>query len=336
VTPVAEHAVDPQVLPLGADELAVAVRDAIGTEPDRWSVRRFEYTTSFPLFDLHVVSGDDEVRLVLKDLRWSSLAPQARRAKREEGHDPDREVATYRHLLGDPAGPPDFHGGTARPGAAWLLLEHVVHGRELYQWGELEAWTAAATWLGRFHGTWAEPGRLGDAARRVPLLCHDRAHLARLGRRVLDHRADSIDPADPGVGMVELVEVWQRAAPVLAAAPRTIVHGECYASDVLVTDDGRVAVVDWETTAVGAGWEDLAALVTGWGDDERAAMLDAYLRALPTRLHPPDPELLLDAARLQLAVQWLGADPGWTPPHEHRRDWATEAAAVVTRRADRW
>lgn len=316
-------------LPANGRELRAAVAAATGCDDPALSVGRSSYTTSFPLYEVRAETPTGTWRFVLKDLRWSSLAPAARRAERREGHDPRRELATYRHLLHALDGPPRLHAGVAEPrsGRGWLLLEHVTGGRELYQWGELDAWIRAASWLAGFHRHWADPGRRATAARRVPLLRHDLGHLRRLGARAAARHPDLPDAVR---------DAWERAASHLAATPRTIIHGECYASDVLVDERGRVAVVDWETTATGSGWEDLAALSTGWDDASRSAMLDAYLSGLPAALRPPDPQATLDAARLAVCLQWLGADPGWIPPSEHRRDWMAEALAVCGARGGRW
>jgi aminoglycoside phosphotransferase (APT) family kinase protein len=127
-----------------------------------------------------------------------------------------------------------------------------------------------------------------------------------------------------------VLSAWDRAADHLASLPRTLVHGEPYASNVLVDDDGRVAVVDWETTAIGTGWTDLAALAMGWPDAARSELLQAYLGVLGHDLLPADPVATLEAARLQLCLQWLGTDESWRAPVEHHRDWHADAVAIIT------
>jgi aminoglycoside phosphotransferase (APT) family kinase protein len=120
--------------------------------------------------------------------------------------------------------------------------------------------------------------------------------------------------------------------------PRTAIHGEFYASNVLVAadsepsrlgrkSDARVAPVDWELAASGPGLTDLAALVSGWPDDDRRALAAAYAA------EPGVPEFTerdLDFARLQVAIQWLGwAPPEWEPPAGQRHDWLGEALALA-------
>ena len=50
-----------------------------------------------------------------------------------------------------------------------------------------------------------------------------------------------------------------------------------------------------------------------------------------TRIRTGAEEFLdaLELFRLHLAVQWLGWDPGWSPPDEHRHDWLAEALSAA-------
>jgi thiamine kinase-like enzyme len=115
--------------------------------------------------------------------------------------------------------------------------------------------------------------------------------------------------------------------------PSTIIHGELYASNVVIQQAGggvRVRPVDWEMAGTGPGVLDLAALTAGsWTDDERARIEEAYCEALPVELRPGADDL--EYARLLLAAQWLGWSDGWLPPQEHRQDWAAVAVSLIER-----
>jgi thiamine kinase-like enzyme len=116
----------------------------------------------------------------------------------------------------------------------------------------------------------------------------------------------------------------------LASLPRTLVHGELYASNVLLAGD-RVCVVDWELAGVGPGVLDLAALTAGLADDDASVLAETYRLA---REEPPDAKELafeLDCARLHLAIQWLGWSADWTPPPEHTLDWRAELPRLTER-----
>src|SRR5262249_48956553 len=106
------------------------------------------------------------------------------------------------------------------------------------------------------------------------------------------------------------------------ALPKTLIHGEFYAANVLIHEaDGhlRICPVDWETTAAGPGLMDLAALTCGmWSDEQKRALALAYRGRLePDQGWPPATEpfvAALDLCRLHLAVQWLGWSPDWSAP----------------------
>jgi aminoglycoside phosphotransferase len=260
------------------------------------------YRTSFPLEELRVELADGtRLQLVRKELRRSALGAVAHRVKPEFLHDPGREIEAYRLLAGRRLGTPAYYGA----GRGWILLEKVP-GIELAQIGELEAWRRAARWLARLHATFA-----GTPPFSRLLLDHDAAYY-----RLWPQRAAARAP--------EVAWIASRYEPVverLVALPKTLIHGEFYASNVLVAGE-RVAPVDWEMAAVGAGLVDLAALVTGWTGEERAAILAAY---------PGVDDLAMAACRLHLALQWLGWSTDWTPPPAQAYDWLGEVRETAER-----
>jgi aminoglycoside phosphotransferase (APT) family kinase protein len=276
------------------------------------------YRTSFPIEELRVeLGGRGPATLACKRLGWEELEPAAQLAKPRFLHDPARELQAYRVLLPQaPAGPPEFFGAVEEGGRRWLFLEWV-EGRELFQVGESELWEEAARWLARFHVSLAP--RLDRCRREARLLEHD----GGLYRRWMERAGELA--ADPKA--VEwLAGRHEQVVEALLALPRTVIHGEFYASNVLVSDT-RVAPVDWELAAAGPGLTDLAALVSGWPDAGRQALVAAYASEPGV---PPFSERDLAFARLQAAIQWLGwAPPEWEPPEEQRHDWLAEAVALA-------
>lgn len=255
--------------------------------------RPYEYATSSPLTEVTVAYPDRVSRMLLKDTGPSQGRPG-------HGYDPGREIAVYTTLLAPSGVGPALHAS----GADWLLLE-LVDGVELWQVGDIERWEAVASWLGRHHERFAECAVERDAA--VP---------APLDSRVFGqwiHRAEAHTDGRLDVGACRL------ALERLDRLPRTLVHGEFYPSNVLVAGD-RVVPVDWETAAMGPGVIDLAALVTGWDAGVTRRLVAAY-----GAVEPAD----LLAARLALALRWLGWSAEWTAPAEHRQDWLREAVAAA-------
>jgi aminoglycoside phosphotransferase (APT) family kinase protein len=288
------------------------------------------YQTSFGLEEVEVILDDSErLGLLLKDLAWSALDAAGRMAKPDFLYDPLREIEVYRRLLaGADLGAPRYYGSVVDPerDRFWLFVEKV-EGRELYQVGELEQWALAARWLAVMHARFAD-----DVERHVAearLVRHDAAYYRSWIGRAREYAAPKRRPA-----LDRLATRYEGVVERLASLPPTVIHGEFYASNVLVADGGRVAPVDWEVAGAGPGLVDLAALATGWGSGERAALARAYGEAASASGAPgvegQGRGEALELCRLHLAVQRLGwAPPGWSPPKEHRRDWLAEALQIA-------
>ena len=191
----------------------------------------------------------------------------------------------------------------------YVLFLEKVDGAALWQLEEIDPWERAARWAARLHGK-ASPEP------QAPLLRYDGAYF-----RPWLERARSFHPA----GTVAALASAQRALARLAGLPAVFVHGEFYASNILVSP-GWVCPVDWEMAGIGPGVLDLAALATAWEGADCARIVGAYA---DERGAPVDEEDL-DAARLVLAVQWLGLAEGWEPPREHATDWLAEARRGTT------
>jgi hypothetical protein len=312
------------------DALAEALAGSGMPEPLLVCRRPSPYRTSFPLEELEVeLAGGERRRLAFKRLDWGELDERARLAKPRFLHEPSRELRVYAELLAGIGGPPRCFGATVEPGAGrhWLFVEWV-EGRELYQVGERGLWEEAAAWLARFHAEMAPEldRRRGEA----PLLEHDAAFYRRWMERARELRGEGEGGTERRRALAWLGERHEAVVEALAALPRTVVHGEFYASNVLVAEEGgsvRVAPVDWELAAIGPGLGDLAALVAGeWSEGDRAAIVSAYRAGVDRDF--TDRELGL--ARLQAAIQWLGwAPPEWVPPEGQRNDWLAEAVALA-------
>jgi Phosphotransferase enzyme family len=293
------------------------------------------YRTSFRLEEIDAtLDGGERLELTLKDLAWHTLDAAGRSAKPDFLYDPLREITVYRRLLA-PAdlGAPRYYGSVVDRDRDryWLLMERV-HGRELYQVGELERWDRAARWLAGMHSRFA--GEVEQLAEHARLVRHDRGYYRRWVDRAREFADGSGSRSRERPGIDWLAARYDAVVDRLLALPTTVIHGEFYASNVLVDDGGRVAPVDWEVAAAGSGLVDLAALTTGWEMPGRGAIERAYedevrVSGAP-RVLPANPGEALDLCRLHLAVQWAGwAPPGWSPPAEHRRDWLGEAIRLA-------
>jgi len=303
----------------GAAELSLVAR-ALDRAADVVSVagRPSSYATSHPLTELEVAfRGGDRLELVVKELGARALTQDALRAKACFLYDPQRELEVYRDVLaGAELGTATLHVLVEDEGRRLLAIERV-RGRPLTEVGELATWCAVAAWLAVAHR------RL--AAARTPRLVQWTAEL--VGRWW--ERATLVEP-DPVVASV--AERSSDLAARLLLAPIGLLHGELFASNVIVGDGGRVCPVDWELAGVGPQLFDLAALVAGrWPDADRRAIALAYRSEMDD---PPAEDAFLeqlDLCRLQVAGQLLAANASWTPPTEHAHDWLSDVHALAPR-----
>jgi len=298
------------------------------------------YRTSFSLEELDAVLDDGAtLQLMIKDLSQAGLTNGVRNVKPSFLYDPLREIEAYRAILAPAAlGTPIYYGAAVdhERERYWLFLENVP-GVVLWQVGELAAWEAAARWLATMHARFADDTEWRSQSEH---LLHYDADFYRLWlARAQSFARQEARPAAFRRGVEWLATRYGQVVERLVALPVTFIHGEFYASNVLLQENPgarRVCPIDWESAAVGPGLIDLAALTGGaWEDEERRALALAYHGTL-ARLggSPPAPDdflAALDCCRLHLALQWLGWAQEWSPPEEHKQDWLAEALRLAER-----
>jgi hypothetical protein len=290
------------------DQLDAELRDALERILARRATslrsRTCAYDTSHAMRELDVALDDGrQLAVMFKDCGPAAWTETARRVKPAFLYDPRREIEVYRDFLA-PAGlaAPAFYGALVDEPANryWLFTEHVGAGRPLWQFHKTE-WLAVARAVAAVHAAFDRR----TAELPTSLLRYDRNFYQAWLDRACAFRPE-LEPLRAAYG---------RVIDRLLALPPTFIHGECYASNVLLAGD-RVCLIDWETAAIGPGVIDLAALIAGdWTDAERATVIAAY------GANPED----VDYARLHLAVQWLGWSNDWKPPNKNRQDWLGEA-----------
>lgn len=223
----------------------------------------------------------------------------------------EREVSVYRDLLADAGlGTARYHGSMLDDalGRHWLLLE-FVDGTPVGYCDIAEAWAPAAAALGRLHGYFA-PNAAALAGREF-LVQHTREFFwskTELAARCVE----TIAPERSG----ELAEIVGRYAPVvdvMTEQPRTLIHGGCRSTNILVSvvsDPARVCIVDWEEAAYGAPLYDLAYLLDGIEPPLLDPLLDAYrAEALGSGLALPaqrEMKHVIDCFRLHMLMLMLG------------------------------
>jgi hypothetical protein len=301
--------------------------------------RSCPYTSSFKIDELDVQFNDgSRLPLLLKDLSRDGMLEVARNVRPEFLYEPRREIDAYRWILPHaPSGTAAPYGAVVEPlaGRYWLFLEHV-DGLQLSQVGSFAAWEQSAAWIGRFHRSFSA-AQTQDLAQRSKLLVYDE----RFYWQWLDRAQQFAGCRSRRQQIDRIARRYVAVVKRLTSLPRTVIHGELYACNVLVTKQRRavrICPVDWEMAAFGPSLIDLASLTAGWAESKQRALARAYLSAtgygngahrktIPSKEFNVD----LDCCRLHLAMRMLGWSDRWTPPSQHARNWLGEATRIAGR-----
>ena len=324
------------------DAISEILACRFGTSIKINAIRRYasEYSSSFALEDIEVdLEAGPTLRLIFKNVGWQGLHEVARRLKPAFLFDPLREIVVYQELLkSSDLGTARSYGAVtdASRGRAWLFLENVP-GLTLNQVGSFSIWCGVARWLAMFHCRFAD--RSETLNQVTSLIRFDEEYY----RRWLDRARAFRSPGIREVDWIRLARCYDRAVDRLLARRTTLLHGEFYASNILVheTSEGcRVCPIDWEMASMGPGLIDLAALTSGhWTETERIDMIATYrIAMIEGGATLPNLDTLLadyDDCRLHIAIRWLGWSREWSPPPEHAHNWLADAFLMVEKIGDR-
>jgi hypothetical protein len=263
-----------------------------------------------------VLEAGKPLSVFLKDLNPAHQMEKAR-ALRERDLEPSvREVRMYESVLSpERFGTLHLYATRWEPerGIAWVFLEDG--GRALLRnCTDVGRWTAAARWAARFHAATRD---LSDAQTSF-LPHHDDTHYQRCLARV-EQMLPGLAP--PEREMVRRgLDSYARRIDWLSALPRTVIHGQFFGQNILLRRRGathHIAVIDWETAALGPGTFDLASLTAGkWTQAERQAMWAAYFEEYQAATGPR-----MDWAVFcrELATVALHQSLEWLTWWQHRR-----------------
>jgi len=303
-----------------------------------------EYCSSYIIEELDVTCDDGmTLRLIFKDLSKAAMLTGAGQVKPAFLFNPLRPIDTYRKILSQhQLGNPVCFGAFVDPQREryWLFLERVPPVL-LWQMGSIEIWNQVAHWLAGMHTYLVREAEIPESQHVAHLVKYDR----RFYRLWIDravrfiHKGDTHPEREAISAINWLAQRYERVIEHMLSLPVTVIHGEFYASNVLL-DVGpghfRICPVDWEMSAVAPGHVDLAGLTSGnWSATQKSTMARAYYDALPddspVKCGWRKFQIDLEYARLHQAVQWLGWSPGWTPPPEHAQNWLKEALRCAKR-----
>jgi Phosphotransferase enzyme family len=227
---------------------------------------------------------------------------------------PPYEAEVYRRVL-EPlcTSAPRLHAVDTDPatGETSLLIDYLADATTLKHSG-LETLLHAARWIGTFH-------RLNESrvsGLRGAITEYDAAYYLGWVQRTLDFTRDLHLPWLPAV-----CSCYESVIGELTASPTTIIHGEYYPMNILVSGD-MIAPVDWESAAIAAGEIDLSSLAEGWDDEEVNALMAEYQLARWPNGVPLGFERRLVIAGMYLMFRWLGDRPEWITGEEAERQFS--------------
>ncbi len=267
--------------------------------PDSPSIRRRKnvFKGSFPseIVSCTLKDGDERSFLLKYDASVS-----------HRGHgfwgDVAYEARVYAELLRKlPLPLPAFYGYNrfSPNGPRCMVLEYISPGRRL-EHSPREVLITAAVWIGRFQ---ALCERRRSRLPRTLFKTYDRQYYLGWLRRTSRYAAQF----PRGYSWLpELRDRFIEKLDALTRSPLTIVHGEFYPKNILVS--GRdIYPVDWQSAAIGRGEIDLASLTENW---KPASLVreceERYARARWPEGPPEDFAEALALARIYWPLRWLG------------------------------
>ncbi len=299
-----ETSTDAQILQHDLEPLILeALKERAPVRAIQWE--RFELATSYDAHVAIVHFDSGETRKVFAKNFGSTVRPKDSPKQRRE-----REVRVYRDFLnGAGLGTAGYYGSILddSQGRLWLLLEYV-EGTPVGYLDIATSWAPAAAALGRLHGHFATHGSALDGC---GFLVHHTREFFWSKVELASRCVSAIAPDRTS----ELAAIVRRYAPVVdvfAEQPRTLIHGGCRSTNILVNvlgDPSRVCIIDWEEAAYGAPLYDVAYLLDGIEPPTLDPLLDAYRQeALAYGLTLPDrrnTKHIIDCFRLHMIIVML-------------------------------
>jgi Phosphotransferase enzyme family len=262
-----------------------------------------------------VLDGGEPLEVFFKDLDPRHLINGAAAVRPGDIGPSRRELSVYQQFLaGQRCGTPELYAWRWDPpgGACWLFLE-AVRGPRLAWEPDFGLWLAAARWAAGFHA----------ATRRVPAVRTD--FLPHYGRAQYLDCAERIERKFSGLeaayrpAVRRALECYRGLIDGFGALPHSVIHGEFFGKNIVVRagDPNRpLAVVDWESAALGPSYLDLVSIAAGkWGADQKQALWRAYFDVdqAGTGLRLDWESFRQDLGRLALhhTLKWLAWRPDW-------------------------
>ena len=271
----------------------------------------FAGSSSFAAEKVHaVLASGEEIDVFFKDLNPRNQLDEARSIREHGLERSRRELLMYQNVLAPlNLGTPALYGSRWEPSEDryWLFLEHAGPKR-LSRLGDFSLWVEATGWVARLHAI--DLSALGERIEFLPR--YDDEHFATCAQQI-ERSLSRFEPGHRRV-IVEALARYRESVDYLRALPACLIHGEYFGKNVMIrpgSTDNTIAVIDWETAAIGPRAIDLVSMTAGrWTSEQRAIMCSAYARTYEAETGQPVDlnALYREMAHVGLyrALWWLG------------------------------
>ncbi len=280
-----------------------------------------------------LLEGGEWLPVFFKDLNPQHQAEEVRRIRRADISLSRRELLMYRSILSrERLGTPQLYAFRWEPSRAilWLFLEDAGP-LTLDKCADFGYWIEAAKWVARFHA----------AVRHLPtsrigfLPQFDREHYWDCVKRV--QSAMTALGAEDRRLVYQALEDYIPLIEWLSGLPRNLIHGELFRQNIVVrtgSPDRLIAVIDWESAAIGPNGLDLISLTTGmWSTEQRRVLwrtyFEQYQAATGLQLDWDSFGRELGGIALYHALSWIARWPGKNFAKQ-LQGWIAELRTVVT------
>jgi hypothetical protein len=279
-------------------------------------VRRecFARSSSFPAEQLRVrLDGGEWLAVFFKDLNPEHRLNEALVVRTGDLGPSRRELLMYQQLLSPQRfSTPELYAWRWAPqdGTCWIFLEDVGDWPLLYN-PDFSLWLWAARWAARFHAATRDlpAGQTGF------LRPYGRAEYRNCVERIAKKLPDLDAAYRPTI--CRALDDYAGIIDDLDALPQSVIHGELFGKNIVVRTgrpDTPLAVIDWESAALGPSYLDLVSLSAGkW--PKKQALRRAYFESFQDEagLQLDWEAFCRDLSRLALhhTLKWLAWRPDW-------------------------
>ena len=292
-----------------------------------------EHVSSFLAEHLRVsLDTGESIPVFFKDLNPDHQIEGARKVRAGDLGPSHHELRVYQQILSRAdLGTPQLYAVRWDPsrGFYWIFIEDVGTSR-LRDCRNYERWVPAARWAARFHAT----TRNLQASQTNFLPEWDAGHYRRCAERVRKvlpglNRQDRLVITDA-------LDHYANRLDWFAALPKSVIHGQFFGKNIMLRHRNAVhplAVIDWETAALGPGGFDLVSVSSGrWTDEQRQAMWRVYFDEYETcaGVSRSWEDFCRELRELEIyqALEWLGWWRNRSVSHNFGR-WIKELTRIM-------